>query len=116
MDKKEQFLNIIKSRIEECERWQKNHQSSGNALGSAYEDVKVLMLERIYRELSECSSVEEYLPKMEQAVIEAEQDYDEEERKPHSDMWNDNYHLTRCMSRYHTYRDLYAVFSSKVEE
>lgn len=112
MDKKNQCLEIIKKRIEDCEKWQKNHQSSGNAMGSAYEDVKVLMLERIYRELSECESLEEYLPKMEQVVIETEQDYDEQEQKPHTNMWNDNYHLTRCMSRYHTYRDMYAQFTS----
>ena len=113
---KRECLEIIKKRIEECEKWQKNHEASGNALGSAYEDVKVLTLEKIYRELSEYPTLLEYLPRMEAELAKAEKEYDEQEKKPHASVWDDNYHLTRCMSRFQTYRDMYALFSNTEEQ
>lgn len=115
MKQKQECLDIIKKRIDECEHWQQNHGVSNHAFGSTYEDIKILTLEKIYRELSESATLREYLPIMEQRVAEAERDYEEQERKPHSDARDEESHITRCMSIFHTYRDLYALFTNSEE-
>ncbi|MCD7835770.1 MAG: hypothetical protein LUG83_03790 [Lachnospiraceae bacterium] len=112
---KQECIDIIKKRIDESEHWKQNHGTSDGVFGSDYEDVKILTLEKIIQELSGCATLNEYLPIMEQRVSEAERDYEMQKDKPRSDVREGTYQVARCMSIFHTYRDLYALFTNSEE-